>query len=78
MAVTDGVGRASEDEDTVEPHRARKYISDPSLILRDGIELVQNVTRCVVLEFLPLTIMVKSDHHHYTGQHRQELSGVSN
>jgi hypothetical protein len=50
MAVTDGVGRASEDEVAVEPHRAREYISDPSLILRDGIELVQNVTRCVLLE----------------------------
>jgi hypothetical protein len=50
MVVTDGVGRASEDEVAVDPLRAREYTSDPSLILSDGIELVQNVTRCVLVE----------------------------
>ena len=52
QALVNGVGRATEEEEDIDPALAREALRDPSKLFSTGSDLINNLLKCAPLPSL--------------------------
>ena len=63
QALVGGVGRATEEEEDIDPALAREALRDPSKLMSTGSDLINNLLKCALLSARTVTGCLPTPHN---------------